>query len=226
MLQLPNWSGRATQFTLLLCVLLLTTAGIATAAVAGDFTSSYDGYNDGSDTDTRGNEIQISGTLEFSGENAIDPQIIVRSSQHTVLDDESVNLLQPGSSSVNFDRGHVDNGVGFTADEIPSGTQLELETVVYPVSGLTQSEIKSAEVTVQYETPSGNTEEEQMDITTSLSNTPPQVISNQQQGQQIGLLMKGLAGVGGLTLLIVVVMTLFTMVKKFTGGGPPKRPGN
>jgi hypothetical protein len=220
-------SGLTTQIILLILILLIAGAGVATAAVSGNFSSSYDGYNDDTDTDIRGHEIQISGTLEFSGENAVNPRIIIRSSQHTILDDGSVELLQPGGSAINFNKQYTESGVRYTADEIPSGTQIELNYVVYPITGLTQSEVRSAQVIIRYETPSGATEQNQIDVTTSLSNTPPQVLSSQQQSEQMNLAILGFAVVGGLTVLLIVVMALYSGVKKILGtsgpggGGPP-----
>lgn len=218
--------GRKSGVALLLVGILLCGAGVATAAVSGNFSSSYDGYNDDTATDVRGHEIKVSGTLEFSGENAVNPQITIRSSQHTVLDDKTVQLLQPGGSSVNFNRRNFDGGVRYTADEIPAGTQLELTFVVYPVSGLTKSEIKSAEIAVRYERPDGSTARKVMEVTTSLNNTPPQILNNRQQAQRMDLVIKGLAVIGGITLLLVVVMGLYSIVTSRAGGGDGRRPPN
>lgn len=214
--------GRSSTIALALAVLLLGGASIATAAVAGDFSSSYDGYNDGSETSVSGHEIQVTGTLEFSGENAVDPTIVVRPTGNTVLDDENVELLQPGGSSIDFNRNYVEGGVRYTAQEIPSGTELELDFVVYPVSGLEQSQIKSAEVVVRYETPGGSSERKRIDVTTELGNTPPKVINSQQRGQQMGIIVKILAGIGALTLLLVVVMGGYSLL----GDNGPPEPGN
>ncbi|AZH24655.1 hypothetical protein [Haloplanus aerogenes] len=221
MARLPNSLSRTSQLALLLVVLLTASAGVASAAVAGDFTSSYDGYNDDSDTSVPGHEIQVSGSLEFSGENAVDARIVVYSSQHTVLEDSSVELLQPGASSVDFTRDYVNRGVRYSADEVPSGTRLELEFVVYPVSGLTQSELTSAEVVVRYDTPAGDQEESRMEVTTAMSNTPAQVINSQGNDQQVHIAVWVFAGIGALAVALVVLMALYSVIGG-GGGGPPK----
>lgn len=215
--------GRSQVVLVLLAICLLAWTGVAAAAVQGDFSSSYDGYGDGSDTDVRGHEIQVSGTLEFSGENAVEPSITVRPSQHTVLADGSSELLQSGESTVDFNKHFIADGVRYTATEISSGKQFELSFVVYPTSGLDRSEIKSSEVIVRYETPSGEPVTKRIEVTTSLDNTPPQMIDSQQGEEQLHLAVWVLAGIGGLTLLIVVIMALYSGVKQITGnGGPPK----
>jgi len=220
MARLPNSLSRTSQLALLLVVFLVAGAGVASAAVAGDFTSSYDGYNDDSDTSVPGHEIQVSGSLEFSGENAVDARIVVYSSQHTVLDDSSVELLQPGASSVDFTRDYVNRGVRYSAEEVPSGTRLELEFVVYPVSGLTQSDLTSAEVVVRYDTPGGDREESRMEVTTSMSDTPVQVINSQGNDQQVHIAVWVFAGIGALAVALVVLMAVYSAVSG-GGRGPP-----
>lgn len=193
-----------------LALVLIGGTGIASAAVAGDFSSTYDGYNDGKDTDVPGHEIQVTGTLEFSGENAVNPRITISPTENTVLDDPTVSLQQSADSSIDFRRINYGNGVRYSAEEIPDGTDFSLSFVVYPVSGLSQSEITSAQVRVQYERPGGGNEDQTIDVTTSLNNTAPQVISeleaSQNEGEENGgggypLWMQGL---GGLAVLVVL----------------------
>lgn len=195
-----------------LVVVLVVSTGVATAAVTGSFDSSYDGYNDGTDTDARGHEIQVSGTLEFSGENAVNPQILVRDTQYTVLDESSVQLLQPGDTSINFEKRYTENGVMYTASEVPSGTTLDLRFVTYPVSGLDRSEIESAQVLVSYERPGGGNDQNRISVTTSIDNTPTKVISSINQGDQVSIVVQILAVIGGLALLLVLVMTIYSVV--------------
>lgn len=211
-------TSAAVLFTLLV---LFAGAGVASAAVSGDFSSSYDGYNDDSESDTRGNEISVSGSIQFSGENAVNPRIFVRSTQNTVIDDSSVRLLQPGGSSIDFRRDNVDDGVRYRAEEVPAGTQLNLEFVVYPVSGLTQEELRSAQVVVRYERPDGETEEQTIDVQTAIPNTPPKVINSLEQGDQIGTVQQILSYIGGAAL---VVLLLLVGLKIVGGSNQPGGP--
>lgn len=222
MAKLWNSLGRSQVVVVLLTISLLAWTGVAAAAVEGDFTSSYDGYGDGSDTDVRGHEIQVSGPIEFTGENAVEPSITVRPSQNTVLADGSVELLQTGESTVDFEKNYISDGVRYSATEISSGKQFDLSYVVYPISGLDQSEIKSSEVIIRYETPSGEPVTKRNEVTTSLDNTPVQIIDSQQSEEQVHIAVWVLAGIGGLTALIVVIMALYSGVKQIGGtGGPP-----
>jgi len=206
--------NRETRYDVGMIVIMLLFAfisgtGIASAAVAGDFSSSYDVYNDGESTDVPGHEIKSTGTLEFSGENAVNPTITIQPSSNTVLDDSSVQLQQNAGSSVDFSRTNYDSGVRYSADEIPANTDFEVSFIVYPVSGLDKSEIKSGEIVVRYERPSGETETKTIEITTALNNTPPQVISNEQASQNddddgAPIWMQGLSVVGGIAILFVL----------------------
>jgi len=205
---------------LVIVVLTIITSGIVSAAVAGEFSSSYDGYNDGADTDVRGHEIQVSGTFEFSGENAVTPLITVSPSQNTVLDDETVELTQSADSSIDFTRQNVGEGVRYRAEEIPAGSSFDLQFVVYPVANLDQSEIESASVTVRYERPGGEGERQTFGVTTGMNNSAPQVISDLEASQSdddgnstggAPIWMQGLAGVG----VLAIVVSLFMM----TSGG-------
>lgn len=223
MVKLWNALDRSQMIAMLLAILLLAWTGVAAAAVQGNFTSSYDGYDDGSDTDVPGHEIKVSGTLEFSGESAVEPSVTVRPSENTVLADDSVELLQSGESTVDFNKQFITDGVRYTATEISSGKEFELSFVVYPTSGLDQSEIKSSEVVIEYETPSGEPVTKREDVTTTLDNTPAQIINNQQSEEELNLIIWVLAGIGGLTLLVVVLMALYSGIKELIGtGGPPK----
>lgn len=204
---------------LLVVVALLASAGVASAAVAGTFSSSYDGYGEESDTSVRGHEIQVTGTLEVSGESAVNPRIVVRSTQNTVIDGSSVTLLQPGSTSANFEKQFTENGVAYTADEIAPGTTLNLEFVVYPVDGLTESEIDSAQVAVTYSRPGGDRVRDTFDVSTALNNTAPQAITAAEnrtpEPEPPGLrdwAIRGLALVGGLVIVLVVLLFTYSAV--------------
>ncbi|MFB6108010.1 MAG: hypothetical protein ABEJ82_04100 [Haloplanus sp.] len=210
--------GRVAPFVVLV---LLVSAGVASAAVTSSFSSSYDGYNDGSDTAAPGHEIQVSGSLDFSGDSAVNPRIVIRDTDNTVLDESSVTLLQPGDTSIDFEKQYVENGVAYTADEIPAGTTLNLEFLVYPVAGLDRSELDSAEVVVTYAPAGGDRTRERFAVTTQMSNTPPQVISSIEQGDKLGLVVKGLAVVGALAVALVVLMALYSAV---SGGSDDDSP--
>lgn len=196
------------------CVVLLAATGIASGAVAGEFESQYDSYGDDSSTDVPGNEIQTSGTLEFTGEDSVDVRIDIRSSRHTLLDRESVTLLQPGDTSISFDRINTERGVRYTADEIPAGTNLELEYVAYPVSGLDRDEIESSTVSVSFDRPSGDRDSETIAVTTELDRTHEDVIDDLRQEAgvegnpswgELGLLWQSMTALGGLLILAVLI---------------------
>jgi hypothetical protein len=213
-------SGSIVRYGIVLVVVmtLVASAGVASAAVAGTFSSTYDGY-DGSETSVRGHEIQVSGTLEVSGESAVNPRIEITSTQNTVLDDGTVTLLQPGDSSANFERRYSENGVTYTADEIPPGTTLNLEFVVYPVAGLTSGEITSAQVVVTYARPGGDRTRETFDVSTSLSATAPQAITAAEQrtpepsapGPR-DWAIRGLAALGALMLVFILLVFVWNVV--------------
>jgi hypothetical protein len=211
---------------LFIVVALAVSAGVASAAVAGSFSSTYDGYDD-SDTEARGHEIQVTGTIDISGESAVNPRITVRSTGNTVLDDSAVTLLQPGDSSVDFERRYGENGVVYTADEIPAGTTLNLEFVVYPVAGLANDEITSAQVVVTYSRPGGDRTRETFDIATSLSNSPAQALTEARnrtpEPTEPGArewAIRGLAVVGALVIVLILLMSIYSVVS----GGDDDNP--
>lgn len=205
-------------------VALVASAGVASAAVAGSFSGTYDGYDDESDTSVRGHEIQVTGTLEFSGQSAVNPRIVIRSTENTVLDDSTVTLLQPGSTSANFNDQPVKNGIMYTADEISPGTTLNIEFVVYPVAGLTEDEINSAQVVVTYQDPSGEQTRRSFDVSTELSNSPPKAIeAARNQTPEPGLrdwAIRGLAVIGALVIALTLLMLIWNVISGDDDGSP------
>lgn len=196
------------------CVILLTATGIVSGAVTGEFESQYDSYGGESSTDVPGNEIQTSGTLQFTGEDSVDVRIDIRSAQHTLLDRRSVTLLQPGDTSISFDKINTERGVRYTADEVPAGTDLEVEYVVYPVSGLDRDEIESSTVSVSFERPGGNRDSEVISVNTELDRTHEDAIDELRQEAgvegnpswgELGLVWQVMTALGGLLLLAVLV---------------------
>lgn len=211
---------------ILVLVLLIAASGVAGAQVTGEFSSTYSGYDEAQDSNGEQNQIETSGTLEFEESNVVDVTIRVYQSDNAVLDYSSVELLQPGDSSIEFDRFTNDNGVVYAADEIQSGTTVELSYESYAISGLDQDEIESSTVTVTYRQPGGEETTEEYDVTTQLENTPNQVIAdlNEQAGLEgtpgwgdLGILFKILTVLGGIMILVLVV-TLILWITSSNGG--------
>jgi hypothetical protein len=148
-------------------IILLSTATIATAAVTGSLSAEYDAD---ASTDTSGREIVISGTLEVTGENAVNPRIVVRDSQATVLDPTTVEVFIEGSRSVDFQRQVRSSAVIYTADEVPSGTTLEVDYIVYP-RGTAETNVTAGTVEFQFAS-SGARQTQEFSTTTDLSNSP------------------------------------------------------
>ncbi len=148
-------------------ILLLSTATIATAAVTGSLSAEYDAD---ASTDTDGREVIVSGTIEITGENAVNPQIAVQDSRATVLDPSTVELFVEGSRSVDFQRQVRSNAVVYTADEVPSGTALEIDYVVYP-KGTDETNVTAGTVELQFES-SGARQVRELSATADLSSSP------------------------------------------------------
>jgi hypothetical protein len=148
-------------------LLLLSTVTVATAAVGGNLSAEYDAN---ASTDTPGREIVVSGTFEVTGENAVNSRITVQPAQETVIDADTVEVFVEGSRSVDFQRQTQSSGVVYTADEIPSGTTLEVQYVVYS-KGTSTSDVTAGTVEFQFES-SGATQTEEFSASADLSNSP------------------------------------------------------
>lgn len=153
---------------LLLVVLLVGgfTIGVH-AAVGGEFSSSYDAAADNEDP---GRDIAVSGTIEFTGSNAVNPRIEIRETRETVLESSSVNVLV-GESAVDFSKRYGQESVILSTDEIPAGTEIRLEYDVYS-KGVDQSNISASNVIVHYETPEGESLSKEFTVYANLSNSP------------------------------------------------------
>lgn len=152
---------------ILALLLLLSIVNVATAAVDGNLSGEYDAS---ASTDTPGREIVVSGTFEVTGENAVDASITVQPAQETVIDADSVEVFVEGSRSVDFQRRTQSDGVVYTADEVPSGTTLQVRYVVYP-KGTDTTDVTAGTVEFQFES-SGATQTEEFSASADLSNSP------------------------------------------------------
>lgn len=148
-------------------LLLLSTATISTAAVTGSLSAEYDAD---ASTDTSGREIVVSGTLEITGENAVNPRIVVRDSQATVLDPATVEVFIEGSRSVDFQRQVRSSAVIYTAEEVPSGTTLEVDYIVYP-RGTDETNFTAGTVEFQFAS-SGARQAREFSAAADLSDSP------------------------------------------------------
>ncbi|KAB1190648.1 MULTISPECIES: hypothetical protein [Haloferax] len=191
-------------------VVLLAGAGLATAAVSGSFETSYDGWDDESDTETRGHEIQVAGTVEVTGDAAVSPRIVVRGADQTVLDQESVQVFVDGERSIQFDRSVENSRVVYHADEIPSGTTLRVQYNSYYIGGAESGEVNVGAVEVFYDTPSGDSQRNTFTATNSLENRPESVISGLESelntGGTLTTVQEALSYAGALFVLVIVFM--------------------
>ncbi|NHX37605.1 MULTISPECIES: hypothetical protein [Halolamina] len=129
------FSGR--RYTILAIVITLTvftaSAGIASAAVSGSFSSTYDGWEASSDSNPSSHEIEVTGSVEVTGDSAVSPQIVISGADNTILDQSSVQVFVEGDRSINFDRSTRESSVIYQTDEIPADTTLRVEFVAYYV---------------------------------------------------------------------------------------------
>lgn len=200
-------------------VLLLSMVTVATAAVDGNLSAEYDAN---ASTDTPGREIVVSGTYEVTGENAVDPSITVQPAQETVIDADSVEVFVEGSRSVDFQRRTQSDGVVYTADEIPSGTTLEVRYVVYP-KGTDATDVTAGTVEFQFES-SGTTQTEEFSASADLSNSPQARAS--QLDDRVVELESRLSADWRLRFFILLGIAIVSLLGTIfalrdSGGGPP-----
>lgn len=213
------FSGR--RNTILGIVITLTvltaSAGIANAAVSGSFSSSYDGWHAGSNTDTRGHEIHVTGTIEVTGDSAVNPRIVIRGADDTILDQNSVQVFVEGDRSINFDRSTRESAVVYRADEVPAGTTLRVEYVSYYVGGADVGEVTVGTVNVNYETPGGSSQQKSFSTQNALENRPENVIDrlDQQvgQGETLSTAQEFLSYVGLLAVIFVVLKIVLSIIR-------------
>lgn len=190
---------------ILVIIGLIAGTGVASAAVSGSFSSSYDGWDDGSSSDTTGHEIAVSGTVEVTGDSAVNPRIVVRGSEHAIIDKSSVRVFVEGDRSIEFNRVVQDSRVVYQADEIPAGTTLQVEYMSYYKGSAGESgNVTVGNVDVNYETPGGSSQQESFATTNQLENRPEQVISDLKTGGNISQIQQYLSYLGGLFILYIV----------------------
>lgn len=187
-------------------VVLVGAVGVAAAAVNLEFSGDYDGYDDQS-TEVPGHEIEVTGTITVTGSSAVSPTIRIASTEATVLDPDSAEILVPSDQSIQFDRSYNfrQDRLEFRAEEVPDGTTLEVRFVVYPTGEPETGTIDSARVSVNYETASGSRQTARNTVTTELTNSPGARIDelqNELSNQEgVGTAVLVLAGLGGVAIL-------------------------
>lgn len=196
-------------------LVLLASAGVASAAVAGEFQATYDGYNTEQDTDARGHEIAVSGDLEITGDTAVDPRIIITGAEHTVLATSSVEVFVEGDRSIQFEREYDAGRVELRTSEIPAGTTVRISFLTYFVGGTDAAQLKGGQVTVIYETPSGTSERTSFAPTADVSNSPELVINDLEQGDRLSEFKR----IGFWVGVVAIVILLLLIGMKIRGGG-------
>jgi hypothetical protein len=200
-------------------LLLLNTVTVATAAVDGELSAEYDAD---ASTDTPGREIVVSGTLEVTGESAVNPRINVQAASGTVLDADTVEVFVEGSRAVDFQRQVRPNAVAYTADEIPSGTTLEVRYVVYP-KGTNRTNVTAGSIEFQFAS-SGARQAQGFSATSDLSNSPQARVP--QLEERVSELEERLGANWRLRFFALLGVAVFGLagtvwVLRDTGGGPP-----
>lgn len=205
-------------------VVLVGAVGVAAAAVNLEFSGEYDGYG-GESTDVPGNEIEVTGTITVTGSSAVSPTIRIAPTDATVLDPDSAEILVPSDQSIQFDRSYNfrQDRLEFRAEEVPDGTTLEVRFIVYPTGEPATGTIDSARVSVNYKTASGSRQTARNTVTTELTNSPATRINeleNQLSNREgAGMAVLGLAGVGGLAILVLLGFAAYKAIGLGGGGG-------
>lgn len=209
------------------CMLLATASGIVAAAVSGDFSATYDGYDDGESTDARGHEIAIEGQMEVTGDAAVDPTIVVTGAQPTVLDTASVTVFVEGDRSIQFDRNYQAGEVRMSANEVPAGTTIRIEYLTYYVGGSDSRSITASEVQFNYDRPGGDRTRETFQVDATLEKRPEDFVAAANSGSQLSQIQRVLSYVGGLAIILALLALIVKALGNDTppGGGGPG-PGN
>lgn len=191
----------------LLLFTLIGTTAIVQAAVEGNFSSSYDGYDDQS-SETSGHEITIDGTLTVRGNPAIDPVIRIKPGSDTVLDESSVAASVPATQAIEFEKRHTENSVELVlsgdSTEIPAGTEIQIRYVVYP-TGVQKNTYQSGVVEMSFDRPNGERTTERFPITTEMENSPWGVIESLRNDLRTERILDAVSLVGWLGWLIGIL---------------------
>ncbi len=219
-----TWSKRQTAIAIAaLSILVISGSGIVSAAVSGDFTTTYDGYDDGESSDAPGHEIAHNGQLEVTGDSAVDPVIVVKAAPHTVLDTESVQVFVEGEQSIQFEKTFEAGEVHLSTDEIPSGTTIRLEYRTYYIGGSDSASITASEVDFNYQRPGGDRTRETFEVDATLENRPEEFVAEANSESQLSQIQRILSYVGGgavVLLLLGLVMKAVSSDDPPGGGGP------
>lgn len=228
----PRKEGATKLPTILALLLLLTVlfgeTATVMAAVGGDFSSEYDGYDDSMTTNTLGHEIAVRGTIRVSGTRALNPTITITGGKWTVLETGSVETVVEGVEPGRITKRFGPSRVRLSAAEIPPGTSIRLEFVVYFIGGTAKQNITSANIRVDYSTPSGERERKLFIEYTSVENSPDQRLHDLKGEQKPGSLtsigMLVLSSIGGIVVMGGLLYLFFSIFKN-NSQSPPKPPG-
>lgn len=204
---------------------LIGPAAIVQAAVEGNFSSSYDGYDDQS-SETSGHEITIDGTLTVRGNPAIDPVIRIKPGSDTVLDESSVAVSVPATQAIEFEKRHTENSVELVlsgdSTEIPAGTEIQIRYVVYP-TGVQKNPYQSGVVEMSFDRPNGERTTERFPITTEMKNAPWAVIESLRNDLRVERVLDTVSLVGwvGWLIGILVIAGYVLFGRSGNGGSPP-----
>jgi hypothetical protein len=205
--------GDAKRVAVVAVVALLFSSVLAGGAaadveVAGEFDGTLAGYGDDAEAP---NEVTVDGQFTVEGETAVDPVIVIEGTDAAVLDTDSIEVFVEGSQSISFDRQYRAGEVRLTPaeGEIPAGTTIRVEFATYFTGGTDADTIDAGTVTVNYETAGGTPGEAsftaQADASNSADNRIDSLQSQLEEGDRAGLLLQGLAGVGGLAIVVGIV---------------------
>jgi len=213
----PFPGRRNTILAIVIALTVLTaSAGIATAAVSGSFSSTYDGWEANSDSETGSHQIEVTGSIEVTGDSAVSPRIVISGAENTVLDQSSVRVFVEGDRSINFERSTRESSVVYRTGEIPADTTLRVEYVSYYVGGADAGNVTVGEVDVNYETPGGNSQQASFSTQNALENRPENVIDNLagqvDQGNTLSTAQEILSYVGIVAVLFVILKIVMSIV--------------
>lgn len=203
--------GRAAAVACAGILLLAFAVGPAAAAIdiVGSFDGTYGGYGADAEQDLRPNAVVVDGEFTVEGENAQNVEIRVRSAEWTVLDTDSVSVFVEGDTSVEFEQRVEPGAVVLSTDEIPAGTTVRLSFDAVYTGGADADSIDAGTVTVSYESLGGTAGEQSFTANAGTADSASDRIAELENeiasSEDAGLLMQGLAAVGGLALVAGVV---------------------
>ncbi len=207
----------------IVCLLLVSAAGIAAAAVTGDFSATYAGFGDDESSNAPGNEITVQGQIEITGDAAIDPTIIIQGAQWSVLDTGSIEVLTEGDRSLSFDREYRGGELRLSTSEIPADTTLRIEYRTYYTGGADSRSITASEIQFNYDQPSADRTSETFQAEVSLDNRPEDFVEEVNTASQLSLFQRVLSYVGAASIILLIIMLGARLLRDQSppgGGGP------